>query len=158
MISARARAVKCFPERPYIPISAVTILEEDLACQPGVSARQCYLPGVMLWLSDPALLLPAMGDLEQHQCLIVSEADDGIAAGRIGAAIMAGTGAIRACRWQRRVAAVTVTRWLPLALTGHDDTDDASSGHGGAATRRPRPQCVEGPDDRHTRAGQRLAA
>jgi hypothetical protein len=45
----------------------VTILEEDLAWKPGVSARQCYLPGVMPWLSDPALLLPAMGDLEQHQ-------------------------------------------------------------------------------------------
>ena len=99
-----------------------------------------------------------MGDLEQHQALIVSEADDGIAAGRIHPAILAGTGTIRTCRWRRRVAAVTVTRWLPLALTGHDDTDDASSGHGGAATRRPRPQCVEGPDDRHTGAGQRLAA
>jgi hypothetical protein len=150
--------VKCFPERPHVPLSAVTILEEDLACQPGVSARQCYLLGVMLWLSDPALLLPATVDLEQHQCLIVTEADDGIAAGRIHPAIMADTGTIRTCRWQRRVAAVTVTRWLPLALTGHDDTDDASSGHGGAATMRPRPQCVEGPDDRHTRAGQRLAA
>jgi len=142
--------VKCLPERPHIPLSAVTILEEDLACQPGVSARQCYLLGVMLWLSYPALLLPAMADLEQHQCLIVSEADDGIAPGSIHPAIMADTGTIRTCRWQRRVAAVTVTRWLPLALTGQDDTDDASSGHGVAATRRPRPQCVEGPDDRHT--------
>jgi hypothetical protein len=35
VISALARAVKCFPERPHIPISAVTILQEDLACQPG---------------------------------------------------------------------------------------------------------------------------
>jgi hypothetical protein len=51
----------------------------------------------MLWLSYPALLLPAMGDLGQHQRLIVSEADDGIAAGRVGTAIMAGAGAIRAC-------------------------------------------------------------
>ena len=59
----------------------MTILEEDLACQPGASARQCYLLGVMLWLSYPALLLPAMEVLEQHQCLIVSEADDGIAVG-----------------------------------------------------------------------------
>jgi hypothetical protein len=112
----------------------------------------------MLWLSYPALLLPAMGDLGQHQRLIVSEADDGIAAGRVGTAIMAGAGAIRACSWQRRGAAVMVTRWLPLALTGHDDTDDASSAHGGAATRRPRPQCVKGPDDRYTRADQLLAA
>jgi len=73
VISALATAVKCLPERPHIPLSAVTIPEEDLACQPGVSARQCYLPGVMLWLSYPALLLPAMGDLDQHQALIVSE-------------------------------------------------------------------------------------
>jgi hypothetical protein len=99
-----------------------------------------------------------MGDLEQHQCLIVSEPEDGIADGRIHPPIMADTGTIRTCRWQRRVAAVTATRWLRLALTGHDDTDDASSGNGGAAARAPRPQCVEGPDDRHTRAGQRLAA
>ena len=91
-----------------------------------------------------------MGDLEQHQWLIVSEADDGIAAGGSHPAIMGGTGTIFTCRWQRRVAAVTVTRWLPLALTGHDDTEGASSGHGGAATRRLRPQCVEGPDDRRT--------
>jgi hypothetical protein len=63
---------------------------------PGVSARQCYLLGVMLWLSYLALL-PAMGDLEQHQCLIVSEADDGIAAGRIHPAIKADTGTIRTC-------------------------------------------------------------
>jgi hypothetical protein len=59
-----------------------------------------------------------MGDLEQYPCLIVSEADDGIAPGSIHPAIMADTGTIRTCRWQRRVAAVTVTRWLPLAQTG----------------------------------------
>ena len=81
----------------------------------------------MLWLSYPPLLLPAMEDLEQHQRLVVSEADDDIAAGSIHTAIMAYTGPIRPCRWQRRVAGVTVTRWLPLALTGHDDTDDASA-------------------------------
>jgi hypothetical protein len=136
VISARARAVKCLPERPHTPLSAVTILE-DLACQPSVSVRQCCLLGVMLWLSFPALLLPAMRDLEQHPCLIVSEADDGMAAGRIHPAIMADTGTIRTCRWQSRMAAVTVTRWLPFALTGHDDTDDASSGHGGADQKAP---------------------
>ena len=92
----------------------------------------------MLWLSYPPLLLPAMEDLEQHQRLVVSEADDDIAAGSIHTAIMAHRGTSRTCLWQRRVAAVTVTRWLPLALTSHDDTDDASSGHCGAATRRPR--------------------
>jgi hypothetical protein len=37
------------------------ILEEDLACQPGVSARQCYLLGVMLWLSYPGLAPPGDG-------------------------------------------------------------------------------------------------
>ena len=78
----------------------VTILEEALACRQGASARQC---------------------------LIVSQADDDIAAGSVHAAIMAYTGTIRPCRCQRRVAGVTVTRWLPLALTGHDDTDDASA-------------------------------
>src|SRR5690349_23716702 len=83
------------PDRPHIPLSAVTILEEDLACQPGVSTRQCYLPGLMLLLSYPASPLPAMVDLEQHQCLTVSEADDGIAAGRIHPAIVADTGTIR---------------------------------------------------------------
>jgi hypothetical protein len=77
----------------------VTILEEALACRPGASARQC---------------------------LIVSQADDDIAAGSVHAAIMAYTGTIRPCRCQRRVAGVTVTRWLPLALTGHDDTDEAA--------------------------------
>src|SRR5580704_15567852 len=61
LISARARTVKCLPERPHIPLSAVTILEEDLACQPGVSARQCYLLGVMLWLSYPGLAPPGDG-------------------------------------------------------------------------------------------------
>jgi hypothetical protein len=85
----------------------VTILEEALACQPGAFARKC---------------------------LIVSEADDDIARGSIHAAIMAYAGTIRTCRWRRRVAGVTVTRWLPLALTGHDDTDDASSGQGGTVT------------------------
>jgi len=35
-----------------------------------------------------------------------------------------------------RLAAVAVMRWLPLALTGHDATEDVSA-HGGAAARRP---------------------
>jgi hypothetical protein len=52
---------------------------------------------------------------------------------------MADSGTIRTCSWQCRLA-VAVTRWLPLALTGHDDTDDASSACGRAATR---PQCVK---------------
>lgn len=52
----------------------------------------------MLWLSYPPLLLPAMEDLEQHQRLVVSEADDGIAAGSIHTAIMAHRGTIRSCR------------------------------------------------------------
>jgi hypothetical protein len=45
-------------------------------------------------------------------------------------------GTIRICRWQCRLAAVAVTRWLPLALTGHDEADDAGA-LGGAAARRP---------------------
>jgi hypothetical protein len=73
----------------------------------------------MFWLGHPALLLPAMEDLEQHPYG---------GHGRYGT--------IRTCRWQCRLAAVAVMRWLPLALTGHDDTEDVSA-HGGAAARRP---------------------
>ncbi len=51
---------------------------------------------MMLRLSYPALLLPAMQHLEQHQCLIVTEADDDIA-GSVHTAIMASTGAVRTC-------------------------------------------------------------
>jgi len=76
----------------------------------------------------------------------VSEADDVIAAAARGGD-HGRYGAIRACRWQR-LGAVYGHALAPLALTGHDDTDDASSGHAGGH-KAPRSHCVEGPITAH---------
>lgn len=52
----------------------------------------------MLWLCHPVLVFPVVEQLEQHQCLVVAEADDDLVTGVIHAAHhgLADTG--RSCR------------------------------------------------------------
>jgi len=64
-----------------------------------------------------------------------------------------GPGGGRTGREQRGAAAVTAVRWLPCALTGHDDLDDVSSGR---PRRKGTPVGAKGQDNPDAAAAQDL--